>query len=97
MKRLCFIYTIPNFYNALYKPVMSEAFDGREDVEVRFLMDNSLLLDTLANGAEPTPAVERRLLRFAEDCAAVGADCIVVGCTAVNTATKKVDPERSGG
>ena len=90
MKRLCFIYTIPNFYNALYKPVMSEAFDGREDVEVRFLMDNSILLDTLANGAEPTPAVERRLLRFAEDCAAVGADCIVVGCTAVNTATKKV-------
>lgn len=90
MKRLYFIYTIPGFYNGLYQPVMARAFDHREDVEVRFLMDSSLLLDTLANGAEPTAAVERRLLHFAESCECAGADCIVVGCTAVNTATKKV-------
>lgn len=90
MKRLHFIYTIPGFYDALYRPVMARAFDGREDVEVRFTMDGSLLLDTLANGAEPTKAVKRRLLHLAESCAEGGADCIVVGCTAVNTATREI-------
>ena len=90
MKRLHFIYTIPRFYDQLYRPVMSEAFDGRDDLEVRFTMDNSLLLDTLAANVIPTPAVKRRLLHLAESCAASGADCIVVGCTAVNTATKEI-------
>lgn len=90
MKRIYFIYTTPNFYTALYQPVMSHSFDHREDVEVRFMMDSSLLLDTLANGAQPTPAVERRLLHYAELCQQAGADLIVVGCTAVNTASKKV-------
>lgn len=92
MKRIYFIYTTPTFYNTLYQPVMQDAFGSRPDTEVRFMMDSSLLLDTLANDAQPTPAVERRLLHCAELCQQAGADLIVVGCTAVNTASKKIAP-----
>ncbi len=92
MKRIYFIYTTPTFYNTLYQPVMQDAFVSRPDTEVRFMMDSSLLLDTLANDAQPTPAVERRLLHCAELCQQAGADLIVVGCTAVNTASKKIAP-----
>lgn len=92
MKRVYFIYTIPAFYTALYQPVMSRYFAAHPELEVRFMMDSSLLLDTLANDAQPTPAVERRLLHCAEFCQQAGADVIVVGCTAVNTASKKIAP-----
>ena len=60
MKRVYFIYTTPAFYTALYQPVMSRYFAAHPELEVRFMMDSSLLLDTLANDAQPTPAVERR-------------------------------------
>ncbi|MBR2578041.1 MAG: aspartate/glutamate racemase family protein [Solobacterium sp.] len=90
MKKLHFIYTTPNFYTGLYKPVMSREFDGRDDITVRFTMDNSLLLDTLANDVIPTNITKQRLLAFAQNAEKAGADCIVVGCTAVNTATKEI-------
>lgn len=90
MKRIYFIYTTPTFFDMLYKPVMASAFDGREDVDVRFAMDNSLLLDTLANDVQPPAAIKRKLLLLAQECANSGAECIVVGCTAVNTATKEL-------
>lgn len=92
MKRVYFIYTTPSFYTSLYQPVMSRYFASQPEVEVRFMMDSSLLLDTLANDAQPTPAVERRLLHCAELCQQAGADLIIVGCTAVNTASKKIAP-----
>ena len=90
MKKLFFIYTIPQFYDRLYRPVMAEAFDADENVEVRFTMDNSVLLDTLSNNVVPTALTKRRLLRLMENCQDAGADCIVVGCTAINTATKEL-------
>lgn len=92
MKRVYFIYTNPSFYTSLYQPVMSRFFAVHPEVEVRFMMDSTLLLDTLANDAQPTPAVERRLLHCAELCQQAGADLIIVGCTAVNTASKKIAP-----
>ena len=92
MKRVYFIYTSPSFYTSLYQPVMARYFANQPEVEVRFMMDSSLLLDTLANDAQPTPAVERRLLHCAELCQQAGADLIIVGCTAVNTASKKIAP-----
>lgn len=87
MKTLFFIYTNPRFMDALYQPVMSEAYDGREDVRVRFVCDNSLLLDSLEHDAVPTEQVKRRLERLIDNAADAGADCIVVGCTVLNTAT----------
>ena len=90
MKKLHFIYTTPNFQTGLYRPVMAREFDQREDVIVRFTMDNSLLLDTLANDVVPTNTTKQRLLSFAQNAEKAGADCIVVGCTAVNTATKEI-------
>ena len=90
MKRIYFIYTTPTFFDMLYKPVMARAFDGREDVDVRFAMDHSLLLDTLANDVQPPAAIKRKLLLLAQECANSGADCVVVGCTAVNIATKEL-------
>lgn len=86
-KKLFFIYTNPRFMATLYQPVMAEAFDGDAKVAVRFTLDNSLLLDTLDNGGEPTPGVVRRLYNQAANCVKGGAHCIVVGCTALNTAT----------
>lgn len=90
MKTLSFVYTIPNFYSALYQPVMDKAFSDRPDLNVRFSMDNGILLDTLANDVVPTPSVKARLFRLLENAVQAGADCVVVGCTAVNTATKEL-------
>ncbi len=90
MKKLYFIYTVPNFFEALYRPVMYREFEGRNDVIVRFTADTSLLLDTLANDVVPSNTTKQRLFDFARCAEAAGADCIVVGCTAVNTATKEV-------
>lgn len=89
-KKLYFIYTTPNFLTGLYRPVMAREFDNREDVIVRFTTDTSLLLDTLANDVIPTNTTKQRLLRFAQNAEDAGADCIVVGCTAINTATKEI-------
>lgn len=89
MKNLFFVYTIPLFYQQLYCPVMEEAFGNDPEVTVRFTMDNSILLDTLANGVVPTDSVKDRLARLLRNCTDAGADCIVVGCTALNTATKE--------
>lgn len=90
MKRLYFIYTIPDFYSKLYKPAMARSLDNREDLDIRFSMDSSLVLDTLANGVVPPPVIKRKLLLLAQECVNSGADVIVVGCTAVNTATKEL-------
>lgn len=90
MKKLYFIYTVPNFYDALYRPVMYREYEGRDDLIVRFTADTSLLQDTLANDVIPTNTTKQRLLSFAKCAEAAGADCIVVGCTAVNTASKEV-------
>lgn len=90
MKKLFFIYTNPQFMDALYRPVMSEEYDGREDVKVYFMCDNSLLADSLANDAVPTGQVETRLGRLIDNCVEAGADCIVVGCTVMNPATARL-------
>lgn len=92
MKKLFFVYTTPTFYNDLYSPVMKEAFDGREDLKVYFTMDNSILLDTLDNQVVPTASVKSRLYKLLNNCEQAGADCIVVGCTAVNIAVKELLP-----
>lgn len=94
MKTLFFIYTNPRFMDALYQPVMSEAYDGREDVRVRFVCDNSLLLDSLEHDAVPTEQVKRRLERLVDNAVDAGADCIVVGCTVLNTATEELAAEK---
>lgn len=91
-KKLFFVYTTPAFYNDLYSPAMKEAFDGRDDVKVYFSMDNGILLDTLENNVVPTASVKNRLYSILSNCERAGADCIVVGCTAVNTAVKELLP-----
>lgn len=91
-KKLFFVYTTPAFYNDLYSPVMQSAFDGREDVKVYFSMDNGILLDTLENNVVPTASVKNRVYNILSNCERAGADCIVVGCTAVNTAVKELLP-----
>ncbi|MBQ6478965.1 MAG: aspartate/glutamate racemase family protein [Erysipelotrichaceae bacterium] len=90
MKKLYFIYTIPDFYNALYKPVMYREFERKDDLIVRFTADTSLLQETLANNVIPSKTTKQRLFGFAKCAEADGADCIVVGCTAINTATKEI-------
>ena len=90
MKKLFYIYTNPRFLTALYEPVMARAFDGNPEVDVTFLLDQSILKDTLANDVIPTPGVETRLGRLIRNCQEAGADCVVVGCTAMNLATNKL-------
>lgn len=85
MKKLFYLYTIPRFFDRLYCPVMEAAFP---EVESQFVMDGSLLAETLANNAVPTEKVVRRMRRHFENMVDCGADCIIVGCTALNTATK---------
>ena len=89
-KKLFFIYTNPRFMGVLYEPTLSNAFDKRDDVDVRFVLDDSLLADTAKNNQIPTPSVVRRLYALVENCAAGGADCVVVGCTAINLAVKQL-------
>ena len=91
-KKVFFVYTTPAFHTALYSPVMANAFDGRDDVRVYFSMDNGILLDTLENNVVPTASVKNRLYNILSNCEQAGADCIVVGCTAVNTAVKELLP-----
>lgn len=87
MKKLTFIYTNPEFKSLLYTPVMSEVFDGRPDVEIDFSLDDSLAKETRKNGMIPTKGVIRRLYNLVENCVLGGAECVVVGCTAINLAT----------
>lgn len=88
MKKLFFIYTNPRFLTALYEPVMAEAFSDREDLEVYFICDTSILADSLKNNAEPDESVKKRLNRLIDNSIDAGADCVVVGCTVMNTATE---------
>lgn len=90
MKKLFYIYTNPRFITALYDPVMARAFDSKPLVDVTFLLDQSILKDTLANDVIPTASVEIRLGRLIRNCQEAGADCVVVGCTAMNLATNKL-------
>lgn len=90
MKTLYFVYTTPQFYQQLFCPVMEDTFGRDPDVTVRFTMDNGILLDTLDNNVVPTASVKQRLYQLLSNCALAGAECIVVGCTAVNTATKEL-------
>lgn len=94
MKKLFFIYTNPRFLTALYEPVMAEAFGNREDLEVYFTCDTSILADSLKNNAEPDESVEKRLNRLIDNCIDAGADCVVVGCTVMNTATEKLSAQK---
>lgn len=95
MKKLFFIYTNPRFLTALYEPVMARTFDGREDIETYFVCDTSILLDSLKNDAVPDAGVEKRLERLIDNCIDAGADCIVVGCTVMNTATEKLSASKA--
>ena len=95
MKKLFYLYTNPRFLEELYTPVMKEAFDRCEDVQVSFVLDTSILDETLQNGAIPTPGVQKRMKRIVENCVEAGADCIVVGCTAVNLATEELRKRNS--
>lgn len=92
MKKLFFIYTNPRFITALYEPVMARQFGHNPQVDVTFLLDQSILKDTLANYVVPTASVETRLGRLIQNCQEAGADCVVVGCTAMNLATNKLAP-----
>ena len=95
MKKLFFIYTNPRFMTALYDPVMARTYDGNPDVKVSYLLDHSILTDTIANNTVPTPSVENRLGRLIANCEEAGADCVVVGCTAMNLATLKLAEKAS--
>lgn len=94
MKKLFFIYTNPRFLTALYEPVMARAFGDRKDLEVFFLCDTSILADALKNDGVPDESVERRLNHLIDNCIEGGADCVVVGCTVMNTAAEKLAPSK---
>lgn len=93
MKKLFFIYTNPRFLTALYSPVMAREFDHDPQVDVTFLLDQSILKDTLRNNVIPSAGVQRRLERLIQNCQDGGADCVVVGCTAMNLATNALAPQ----
>ncbi len=89
-KKLFCIYTNPRFLEELYQPVLSQAFDNRNDVVVHSILDDSLLTDTIANNLIPPPEVIHRLHTLVEHCAQSGADCVVVGCTVINIAVQEL-------
>lgn len=93
MKKIVFIYTNPRFMTALYSPVFSQEYDNKKDVEVNFMCDQSLLLDTLKNNVIPTESVKTRLKRLIANAIEAKADCVVVACTTLNLAVDESKDE----
>lgn len=87
MKKLALIHTINNFMDIIYNPFAKPFAEENPDVQIFNIMDDSLLKETLANGAI-TNSVARRILNYAYSAESQGADVIMVTCTSVNEAAK---------
>ncbi|MFB2121275.1 aspartate/glutamate racemase family protein [Parapedobacter sp. 2B3] len=86
-KKLALIHTV-NWYNTVInKPFGEPWLQQHPDVEIFNLMDDSLLVEALANGG-PTKQVIRRMLYYFQAAEAMGADVIMSTCTTMGPATE---------
>ena len=79
------------FLNVIYNPFLAPFKEANPDIDVKNIIDDSLLNDTrLYNGM--TPAIATRMLHYAQGAQNSGADGVLVTCTSVNKATKYIRP-----
>jgi len=86
-KKLFLIHTVNQFRGMIYEPFALPFQEDNPDVEIYNIMDDTLLRETLDNGAI-TAGVRSRILNYAKSAVEAGADCIMCTCTSVNEAAK---------
>lgn len=89
MKKLCTLHTTDQLMELMSVPFTKPFVADNPDITYFDITDSSLIAETKEAGYA-TPAVERRMYNYLMAAVDAGADAILVTCTSVNTATKKL-------
>lgn len=79
------------FMEVIYNPFLVSFKAENPDIDVKNIIDDSLLNDTRLYGGMTT-AIANRMLSYAKAAEYSGADGVLVTCTSVNNATKMIRP-----
>ncbi len=79
------------FMEVIYNPFLVSFKAENPDIDVKNIIDDSLLNDTRLYGGMTT-AIANRMLSYAKAAEYSGADGVLVTCTSVNKATKMIRP-----
>lgn len=79
------------FLDVIYNPFLAPFKAENPDIDVKNIVDDSLLNDTRVYGGM-TPVIAERMLNYALSAQVSGADGVLVTCTSVNKATKYIRP-----
>ncbi len=88
-KKLYTINTVNNFMELIFNPFGAPFAKENPDIQIWNIMDDSLLKETLAAGG-PTADVANRMMNYAQVAQANGANGVLVTCTSVNQATRRI-------
>ena len=79
------------FLDVIYNPFLAPFKEENPDIEVKNIIDDSLLNDTRLYNGMTTP-IANRMLNYAKAAEGSGADGVLVTCTSVNKATEIIRP-----
>ncbi len=91
MKTLALIHTISSFRELIYEPFAVPFEKEHPDIRIHNIMDDSLLAQTTQFGACTAPII-RRIYRYVQCAAELGASCAMITCTSVNLAARVIRP-----